>query len=114
MITIFHNPRCRNSRGTLEILRNKGFELEVRLYLENPPTVEELRTIAEQLGMRPIEFTRTKEAAFAEVGLSKKSSDEEIIAAMHAHPILIERPIVIFDNKKAVVSRPPERILEFL
>ena len=114
MYTIWHNPRCRNSRGSLEKLKEKGIEPEVRLYLEDAPTHEELKYVAEMLGRKPIEFTRTKEDAWKESGLSKDSSDEEIFCAMAENPILIERPIIMEDDKRAMITRPPELVEEFV
>lgn len=124
MYTIYHNPRCRKSRETLQLLQDNGVEPEVVLYLENPPTKEELTHIAELLAMHPIEFTRTKEDQFKalqeDLGIDKKTvSPEEMIAHMAAHPILIERPIVIKKDENgqeiaAVLGRPPENTLTLL
>jgi len=82
--------------------------------LENVPSEDELKNVARLLNKKPIEFTRTKEKAFKEANLRKDSSDEEIIKAMKKYPILIQRPIVIKDNKTAVISRPPETVLDFI
>jgi len=111
MYTILHNPRCRKSRETLALLQEKGIDPEIILYLESPQSQRRLKEIAGFLGLSPIEFTRTKEKRFKELGLSKMSSDAEILKAMAANPILIERPIVIRDNKKAAIGRPPENVL---
>ncbi|MDF2379257.1 MAG: arsenate reductase (glutaredoxin) [Candidatus Gracilibacteria bacterium] len=111
---IYHNPRCRKSRETLALLQEKGIEPVVRLYLEDVPKVDELEKIAVMLGMKPIEFTRRGETVFKELGLSKETSDEELLACMAAHPILMERPIVVKDLKKAVIGRPPENVLKIL
>lgn len=110
MTTIWHNPRCSKSRQTLALLEERGISFETRLYLEDTPNVAELKDVAQLLGMRPIDFTRTKESAFAEQGLTKKSSADEMFAAMAAAPILIERPIVIHDGI-AAIGRPPETVL---
>ena len=112
MYTILHNPRCSKSRQTLALLKENGTDPEVVLYLENPPTKTRLKEIGKLLGKPPIAFTRTNEHAFKEVGLTKESSDNDILNAMVAHPILIERPIVIKNNTHAVIGRPPEQALD--
>ncbi len=114
MYHIYHNPRCSKSRQTFQLLKDNGIEPEVILYLENPPNKSELQDIAKLLGMKPIEFTRRKESEFKQAGLSKDSSDVEVLNAMVKYPKLIERPIVIKDNKKAVLGRPPESVLGIL
>ena len=114
MIQILHNPRCRKSRETLALIEEAGIKPEIVLYLEDSPSKSRLTEIADLLGMKPIEFTRTKEAAFKEAGLSKESSDKDVIDAMAKFPILIERPIVIKDSKKAVLGRPPENVKDLL
>lgn len=111
---IYHNPRCRKSRETLALLQEKGIEPEIRLYLEEAPKADELKNIAKMLGMKPIEFTRKRESAFKELELTKETPDQELLACMAAHPILMERPIVVKDSKKAVLGRPPENVLELL
>lgn len=112
-VTIWHNPRCSKSRATLALLQENGVEPEIRLYLSDPPSADELRRAAAMLGLPVIGFTRTGEKVFKELGLGKDASDEELIAAMVAHPILIERPIV-FANGRAAVGRPPENVLQIL
>lgn len=113
-VKIFHNPRCSKSRATLDLLRERGIEPEVRLYLESPPSTEELSSILELLGREPRELMRTGEAEYADQGLDDpKLGRKELIAAMVATPKLIERPIVLA-NGKAAVGRPPETVLEIL
>lgn len=114
MYTILHNSRCRKSREWLKLLEEAGVAFEIREYLKDPLSKQELETLVEQLGIRPIEFTRTKEADFKLAWLTKNSSDKEIISAMVKYPKLIERPIVIQDNKKAVLGRPAENIEEMI
>ena len=111
MITIWHNPRCTKSRQTLALL--EGRDVTVRLYLENAPSVEELRAAQAALGLPVIQMVRSKEAEFKELGLSKDSPEDALLAAMAAHPRLIERPVV-FANGKAALGRPPEAVLEIL
>lgn len=108
MTTIWHNPRCSKSRQTLQLLRDRGVEPEVRLYLEDPPTVAELRETIGLLGVEPRGLVRTGEAAFKEL-----APDADLVQAMHEHPILIERPVVLA-NGKAAIGRPPENVLEIL
>lgn len=114
-VTIYHNPRCTKSRQTLSLLRDNGVEPDVVLYLETPPTAAEIVEIAKKLGKIPLEFTRTKEALFKELGLSKKDtrSDADWAEILAANPKLIERPIVIA-GKRAALGRPPEDVLGIL
>ena len=109
MITIYHNPRCRKSREGLQILENSGKEFEVRKYLEDVPTKEELRQILKYLNIPAEKLVRKNESIWKEEYKNKELSEEEIINAMLLHPKLIERPIVIKDNE-AVIGRPPENI----
>ncbi len=112
--TIFHNPRCRKSREALQILQEKGIEPEVQLYLENPPGVGELKGLAKMMGKSPDEFIRKGETAYKEFVKGKDLDEESLFEIMAKHPILIERPIVVKDKKKAVLGRPPENVLELL
>ena len=109
MITIWHNPRCSKSRQTLALL--EGREVEVRKYLEDAPSVDELRAAQAALGLRAIDMMRPKEALFKELGLTKDTPEAALLDAMAAHPKLIERPVVIHGNK-AMIGRPPEQVLE--
>jgi arsenate reductase len=113
-ITIFHNPRCSKSRATLALLREHGVEPEIRLYLDDPPDTDELRSILGRLGMTARELLRAGEAEYSERGLADESlSEDELIAAMAAAPRLIERPIVLAGNR-AAIGRPPESVLQIL
>lgn len=113
--TIFHNPRCSKSRQTLQLLRDKGIEPEIIEYLKTPPTADQLRQILDKLGMKPRELMRKKEAEYKENNLADESlSDDELIAAMVAHPKLIERPIVIGEKDQTVLGRPPENVLDIV
>ena len=115
MLVILHNPRCKKSRAGLEVLKNSWKEFKIREYLKDPLTYEELVELKNKLGLKAIEFTRVKEKEFKEAGLTKESSDEEILKAMVKYPKLIERPIV-YNETKAVLWRPdPEKkIKDFL
>ncbi|MGH8609202.1 MAG: arsenate reductase (glutaredoxin) [Gammaproteobacteria bacterium] len=111
---IYHNPRCSKSRATLELLRNRGIEPEIIEYLNNPPDKQSLKRLLVLLRMEPRELMRKQETAYREAGLDCLSLDrEQLIEAMVQHPILIERPIVLA-NGKAVIGRPPEKVLEIL
>ncbi len=112
-VEIWHNPRCSKSRATLALLREHGIEPKVRLYLEDPPTREELEEVLALLGRKPSELVRRKEAAFRERGLDASSSEDAILDAMVAEPRLIERPIVLAGDA-AVVGRPPENVRKLL
>lgn len=109
MIQIYHNPRCGKSRDCLTYLEQSGKEFQVIKYLETVPTIEELKVIIEKLNIKPLELVRQKEKIWIENFKNSTMTDEEIILAMVANPILIERPIVI-DGKKAVIARPFEKM----
>lgn len=113
MITIYHNNRCGKSRSALSILQEKNIKFEVVEYLKDVPSVEELTSIINKLNIKPHDLIRTKEPIYIEKYKGKTLSDNEWIQAMHEHPILIERPIVINGNK-VVVARPPEKIHEVI
>ena len=113
MITIYHNPRCTKSREglcELEIL-NQPFQL--RKYLDEPFTKDELEEVIKKLNIKPIELVRTKESIWVENYKNKTLTDAEIINAMLAHPKLIERQIVV-KGDKAIIARPKENIKDLL
>ena len=112
---ILHNPRCSKSRQTAALLEERGVELDTVLYLDTPPSVDQLKEICAGLGVVPLDIIRTRESRFSELGLSKNDdrSDEEWMALMAANPILIERPIVSYQGRFAV-GRPPENVLDIL
>lgn len=113
-ITIYHNPRCSKSRRTLELLRDQGREPRILEYLKTPPDTATLERLLDRLGLEPRELMRKKEKAYQEHGLANPElSRDALIAAMVAHPQLIERPIVVTDDK-AVLGRPPEAVLDIL
>jgi len=113
-ITIYHNPRCSKSRATLELLRAQGHEPRIIEYLKDPPGDEELATILRLLGLQPRELMRTKETEYRQENLADPGlKDNDLIRAMHEHPRLIERPIVLA-NGKAALGRPPEAVLKIL
>jgi arsenate reductase len=111
-VTLYHNPRCSKSRATLAVLQEKGVEPEIVEYLRDPPSADELKRILAMLGIGPRDLMRRKEAK--EAGLDDPGlSDDALIAAMVANPIVIERPIVV-SNGKARIGRPPESVLEIV
>ena len=113
-VTIYHNPRCSKSRATLELLKNKGIEPRIIEYLKTPPDVKTLKDILAKLGMQPRELMRKKEPAYRDAGLNDgKLSDDALIKAMIEHPVLIERPIVVA-NDKVAIGRPPESVLKII
>ena len=113
-ITLFHNPRCSKSRQALQLLQDNGIDPNIRLYLENPPSRDELITLLAQLGIAPRALMRKGEAEFKDNNLKDDSlSDEALIDAMLQFPKLIERPIAIAADK-AVIGRPPENVLDLL
>lgn len=114
MAVLYHNPRCSKSRAALALLQERDIDLEVVRYLENPPDETALRELLNQLGMMPLELMRRGEARYRELGLKAPDvSEDDRIRAMAENPILIERPIFI-TRGKAVIGRPPERVLELL
>lgn len=110
---IYHNPRCSKSRQTLELIRAEGIEPEIIEYLDEIPSEKELGELVRMLGISPEELIRKGEDDYKAKFKGKKLSDAEWIAAMVAHPKLIERPIVVREGK-AVLGRPPENIRELL
>ena len=112
---ILHNPRCSKSRQTLALLKERGVELDIVLYLDQPPTIDELAEICDTLGVSPTDIIRSTENRVSELGLSLSDdrSAGDWLELMIANPILIERPIVCY-NGTAVVGRPPENVLTIL
>jgi arsenate reductase len=121
-VLIYHNPRCSKSRATLELLRARGVTPHVVHYLETPPSVAELNRLLQLLDLEPRGLMRTGEDVYVELGLHRVDDRDALIDAMHAHPVLIERPIVVVNRiardgraaQKAAIGRPPERVLEIL
>ena len=113
-LTLYHNPRCTKSRGALELLQARGLSPDVVLYLETPPDAAQLRELLGKLGISARQLLRTGEDDYKQLNQADASlSDEQLIAAMAAHPKLIERPILVVGDK-AVIGRPPENVLELL
>ena len=111
---LYHNPRCSKSRAALELLQDHGIEPRVVHYLDTPPDAATLHAVVAALGLPARALLRTGEDAYASLGLEDPALDDSrIIAAMAAHPRLIQRPILV-RNDRAVIGRPPERVLELL
>lgn len=113
-IRLYHNPRCSKSRGALELLNERGIQPRVIAYLDTPPSADELRDLLRMLAQPARALLRTSEEEYAALGLADASlSEDALIAAMAAHPRLIERPIFVH-NGRAVIGRPPEQVLDLL
>ena len=113
-ISIWHNPRCSKSRQTLQLLKEKGIEPTVYLYLEEKPDAAAIETVLKQLDITPRELLRNSEDAYKEQNLKDKTlTDDVLIHAMAVEPKLIQRPVVINGNQ-AKLGRPPEQVLEIL
>jgi arsenate reductase len=113
-VRIYHNPRCSKSRQALQLLEAHAASPEVVEYLKTPPDASELSRLLDMLGLQPRDLMRKGEKEYKESGADDPGlSRAELIALMVAHPRLIERPIVV-RNGRAVVGRPPERVLDIL
>ncbi len=113
-VTIYHNPRCSKSRATLQLLEDKKAEPTVVEYLKTPPDTKTLDELLTKLGMEPRELMRKHEAEYKENNLDNESlSRGQLIQAMIDHPKLIERPIVVANNKVAI-GRPIENVTDIL
>ncbi|MBP8884356.1 Arsenate reductase [Pseudomonas oleovorans subsp. oleovorans] len=113
-LTLYHNPRCSKSRAALELLQARGLQPHVVRYLETPPSASELKSLLGKLGISARDLLRSGEDEYKTLGLSDASlSEAQLIEAMAKHPKLIERPILIAGDK-AVIGRPPEKVLELL
>jgi len=112
-VTIYHNPRCSKSRNTLALLEENGISPTIVLYLEAPPSRSQIKSLLGKLGISAGELVRRGEDAYKAAGLSKESSEADILSAMAEYPKLIERPIVV-KGDKAVLGRPPENVLALI
>jgi arsenate reductase len=113
-ITLYHNPRCSKSRQTLALLREHNIEPEIVEYLKTPPNEATLRGLQGKLGVDVRAMMRTNEVPYKELGLGRESVTEtELLAAIAAHPILLQRPIAVC-GEQALIGRPPENVLELL
>lgn len=114
-VTIYHNPRCSKSRETLALLEQHGVAPQVILYLETPPSVDELKKLLQELGFSSArELMRNKEELYKQLQLADETlSEDQLLQAMVENPKLIERPIVV-KGSKARIGRPPEQVLEII
>ena len=113
-VTIWHNPRCTKSRETLALLEKKGIAPTVREYLKQPPTKAEIETLLDQLGGEAVALIRDGEAEFKALGKKKAElTRADIVKAIAAHPVLLQRPVVV-KGKRAAIGRPPEAVLPLL
>lgn len=110
---IWHNPKCSKSREALKLLEEKGDSFEVFKYLDTPPSRGEITALLKKLGVSAGELMRTKEDLYKELGLANVSDEEKLIDALVEHPKLIERPILIEENR-AIIGRPVEKVMAFL
>ena len=112
MLRVWFNPNCSKCRQAKALLDERGVDYELYEYLQTPPTRSELEALLAKLGDGPRAIVRSKESEYAELGLAN-ADDESLLAALGEHPRLIERPIVV-DAVRAIVARPPEKLLELL
>ncbi len=113
-VTIYHNPRCSKSRATLQLIQDQGVTPTVVEYLKTPPNAQELDDILNKLGVEPRDLMRKGESEYQQAGLDNQNLDRgALIQAMVENPKIIERPIVLA-NEKAAVGRPPENVLTIL
>lgn len=113
MTTIWHNPKCSKSREALKLLEDKSGSFEVFKYLDTPPSREEIAAVLKKLGISARELMRTKEDLYKELQIAKITDESKLIDMLAEHPKLIERPILIEENR-AVIGRPVEKVVEFL
>src|SRR6185503_758790 len=111
-VTIYHNPKCSNSRRGLEIVREEGFEPTIVEYLQHPPNAAALERLVAEMGVSVRDVIRTKEPVYAELNLAD-ANDGALLKAVASHPILLNRPIVVTD-KGAKLCRPPDLVRELL
>ena len=113
-VTIYHNPRCAKSREALHLIRDREIDPNIIEYLQEPPTAADLKKLVRLLGVPTRDILRAKEVIYQQLGLEDPTlTDEQLIDAIVKNPILLERPIVVVDNK-AIIARPGERVLEIL
>jgi len=113
-VTLYHNPRCSKSQAALELLTAHGIQPDIVAYLETPPDRATLAGLLDKLGVAPRQLLRTGEPAYTALGLNDPSVDgDRVLDAIAAHPVLLERPIAVRGDR-AVIGRPPERVLELL
>jgi len=113
-VTIYHNPRCSKSRQTLKLIKEQNIEPEIIEYLKTPPSAAEIRKLLKLLNLTPREIMRKGEAVYQSMDLDNpEMSDDDLINAMVANPILIERPIAVCGDQ-AVIGRPPANVINIM
>ena len=112
-LVIYHNGECSKCKETTELLQDKGYEIEYRFYLFEPPSKEELLDVLNKLGMQPSQLVRVSEPLFVEKYDGKGLTEDEWLQAILEHPVLMQRPIVV-NGDKAIIARPPETVLDIL
>jgi arsenate reductase len=114
-VTLYFNPRCSKSRGALELLNEKGIEPTIVDYMKDPPDVETLQRIIDLLKVPVRDLIRTHEQVFKDAGMDDPDlPDDELIEAVSQCPTLLQRPIVVVDDQRAVIARPPEKLLDII
>jgi len=112
-VVIYHNPRCSKSRQTLSLLEEKNIKPEIKEYLKQVPSKQELKQVLGLLGLSAHDLLRKNEPEYKSLGCSAQMSEEQLLDIMVSHPKLIERPIVV-NGKQAAIGRPPQAVLEIL
>jgi arsenate reductase len=112
-VKLYHNPRCSKSRQTLALLEEKNVDAEIILYLETPPSADEIKNLAAMIGVPVNEIIRSGEDEYAALNLNEESTEDQLAEAAAGAPILLQRPIVV-SGGKARIGRPPESVLEIL
>lgn len=111
-VTIYYNPRCSKSRQTLQLLEDNDIQPDIIDYMKEPPDIESLRKITEMLGIPARELLRTNEQVYKDAGMDESDlTDDQILEALSQCPTLLQRPIVVVDDEKAAMGRPPENVL---
>ena len=114
-VTIYHNPRCSKSRQTLQLLEENNVEPNIIEYMKEPPDIDTLQKIINLLGVSVRDLLRTNEQVYKDAGLDESDlSDDDILEALSQCPTLLQRPIVVVDDEKAAIGRPPESVLEII
>lgn len=112
-VKIYHNPRCNKSREALALLQEKGLNPIIINYLQSPPTLYTLTKLQGFLGLSAMDMLRESEAEFEHVSALEEPDDEALLSLIEEHPKLLQRPIIVCQNR-AVIGRPPEKLLEIL
>lgn len=112
-VTIYHNGECSKCKETNELLQSRGYDIEYRFYLLEPPTEAELKGVLSKLNMQPSQLLRRGEPLFIEKFEGKELTENESLKAILDNPILMQRPIVI-NGDRAIIARPPEKVLDII